>query len=106
MRNNYTLRFEGAFYQIVRQSIAAGLRKANVRVEKRLDGSIAVRFQERYLTVRLCEEKPSPVPVEAKAPPRRQTKRGSDWNKNFDLKDAPPIWRAAKSSGRKRDEED
>ena len=106
VRNDYTLRFEGAFYQIERQSIAAGMRKANVRVEKRLDGSIAVRFQERYLTVRLCEEKPSPAPVEAKAPPRRQTKRGSDWNKNFDLKDAPSIWRAAKGSGRKRDEDD
>ena len=106
VRNNYTIRFEGEFYQIERQSIAAGLRKANVRVEKRLDGSIAVRFQERYLTVRLCEEKPSPAPVEAQAKPRRQTKRGSDWNKNFDLKDAPPIWRAAKGSGRKRGEND
>ena len=50
---NYTLRFEGEFYQIERQLIAAGLRKANARVEKRLDGLIAVRFQERYLTVRL-----------------------------------------------------
>ena len=106
VRNDYTIRIDSEFYQIERQSIAAGLRKANVRVEKRLDGSIAVRFQERYLTVRLCEEKPSPAPVEAQAKPRRETKRGSDWNKNFDLKDAPPIWRAVKSSGRKRDEED
>ena len=53
VRNNYTIRFEGEFYQIERQLIAAGLRKANARVEKRLDGLIAVRFQERYLTVRL-----------------------------------------------------
>ena len=106
VRNDYTIRIDSEFYQIERQSIAAGLRKANVRVEKRLDGSIAVRFQERYLTVRLCEEKPSPAPVEAQTTPRRETKRGSDWNKNFDLKDAPPIWRAAKSSGRKRDEND
>jgi hypothetical protein len=106
VRNNYTIRIDSEFYQIEHSSIAAGLRKANVRVEKRLDGSIAVRFQERYLTVSLCEGKPAPAPVEAKATPRRQTKRGSDWNKNFDLKDAPPIWRAAKSSGRKRDEND
>lgn len=106
VRNDYTIRIDGEFYQIEHSSIVAGLRKANVRVEKRLDGSITVRFQERYLTVRLCEGKPAPEPVEAKAPPRRQTKRGSDWNKNFDLKDAPPIWRAGKSSGRRRDEED
>jgi hypothetical protein len=106
VRNNYTIRFEGEFYQIDRQWIVAGLRKANVRVEKRLDGSIAVRFQERYLTVRVCEENPSPVPVEVSAKPRREAKRGSDWNKNFNLKDAPPIWRATKSSGRKRDGND
>jgi ribosomal protein L20 len=106
VRNDYTIRIDSEFYQIEHSSIAAGLRKANVRVEKRLDASIAIRFQERYLTVRLCVEKPSPAAVEAKSPPRRPTKRGSDWNKNFDLKDAPPIWRAAKSSGRKRDEND
>jgi transposase len=106
VRNNYTIQIDGEFYQIERSSIIPGLRKANVRVEKRLDGLIAVRFRERYLMVRLCEGKPSPVPVEAQAKPRRQTRRGSDWNKNFDLKDAPPLWRAAKSAGRKRDEND
>ena len=106
VRNDYTIRIDSEFYQIEHSSIVAGLRKANVRVEKRLDGSIAVRLRERYLTVRLCGGKPVLVPVETKAPPRRQTKRGSDWNKNFDLKDAPPIWRAAKSSGRRRDEKD
>lgn len=106
VRNDYTIRIDSEFYQIEHSSIVAGLRKANVRVEKRLDGSIAVRFQERYLTVGLCAGKPSPAPVEAKTTPRRQTKRGSDWNKNFDLKDAPPIWRAGKISGRRRDEED
>jgi transposase len=106
VRNNYTIRIDSAFYQIEPVSIVPGLRQANVRVEKRLDGSIAVRFQERYLTVRRCEGNPAPAPVAAKAPPRRRTKRGSDWNKNFDLKDAPPIWRAGKSSGRRRDETD
>lgn len=106
VRNDYTIRIDGTFYQIEQSSIVAGLRNANVRVEKRLDGSIAVRLQERYLTVRVCEERPSPAPVEARTRPRRQTRRGSDWNKNFDLKDAPPIWRAAKGSGRKRDEND
>ena len=106
VRNDYTIRIDSEIYQIEQSSILAGLRKANVRVEKRLDGSIAVRYQERYLATRLCVSKPSPVPVEAKAPARRPAKRGSDWNKNFDLKDALPMWRAAKGSGRKRDEND
>jgi len=102
VRNNYTFQFDGAFYQIERRSLVPGLRKANVRVEKRLDGSIAVSYQERYLTVKQCAETPPPVEAKDK-PAHRQTKRGSDWNKNFDLKKAPPIWNAAKSSGHKRE---
>jgi hypothetical protein len=30
--------------------------------------------------------------------------RGSDWNKNFDLKKAPKIWQAAQGSGHRRGE--
>ena len=34
---------------------------------------------------------------------RRAGRRGSDWNKNFDLKKAPKIWQAAQASGHKRE---
>ena len=51
VRNDYTLRWAGKLYQIDRQAITAGLRKANVRVEARLDGSLAVRHGQRYLPV-------------------------------------------------------
>src|SRR5713226_586125 len=54
VRNDYTLRFEGQLYQIERPAIVSGLRGAEVRVEKRLDGSLAVRFGERYLAVKPC----------------------------------------------------
>ena len=33
----------------------SGLRGANVRVEKRLDGALAVRYGERYLPVTRCD---------------------------------------------------
>jgi len=105
VRNDYTLRFESELYQIERQAIATGLRGANVRVEKRLDGTMAVRYGEKYLPVTLC------VPAEKKAsepPPVKQNKRsrppqqqGSDWNRNFDLKKGPKIWQAAQGSGRR-----
>src|ERR1700676_2459898 len=89
VRNDYTLRWDGKFYQIERQSIASGLRRAHVRVEKRLDGYVAVRFGERYLPVSLCavgkKTKASPV-KQAKPRCPRTSKRGSDWDKNFDLK--------------------
>src|SRR5437879_6460165 len=54
VRNDYTLRVEDELYQIERQAIVSGLRGADVRVERRLDGSLAVRFGERYWTVRRC----------------------------------------------------
>jgi len=130
VRNDYTLRWNGELYQIERQAIVSGLRGAAVRVEKRLDGSVAVRYGERYLTVRPCAVagKPAPVqPVEArrasqrasesavgpphieakpalKPPPRPPGKR-SEWNKNFELKRAPKIWQAARASGARRAEE-
>ena len=73
------------------------MRRANVRVEIRLDGSIAVRFGERYLPVRRCiaaAKTEAPVkPATPRRPPNR--KRGSEWGKNFDLKKGPKIWQVA-----------
>ena len=54
MRNDYTIPLDGEWYQIERRAVVSGLRKASVRVERRLDGSIAVRFGERYLPVSRC----------------------------------------------------
>ena len=52
VRNDYTLPWDGKLYQIERQAVMTGLRRANVRVEQRLDGSLAVRHGERYLPVK------------------------------------------------------
>jgi hypothetical protein len=94
VRSDYTFRIDGKFYQIERQAIVSGLRGADVRVEKRLDGSMAVRFGEKYLPIKMCEaahkgKAPAPTkPAKAQRVPRR----GSDWGKNFDLQKAPKIW--------------
>src|SRR6266446_856208 len=108
VRDDYTLRWDGALYQIERRAVVSGLRGANVRVEQRLNGELAVRYGEKYLPVRRCEvaEKKAPVPSPEKPtgkrhPPRR---RGSDWNKTFDLKKAPKVWQAAQGSGHRRGE--
>jgi hypothetical protein len=95
VRNDYTLRWEGKLYQIGREAVVSGLRKANVRVEKRLDGSLAVRFGERYLPVSRCTPAAKAItsPVKPATPgrlPNRQ--RGREWGKNFDLKKGPKIW--------------
>jgi hypothetical protein len=98
VRNDYTLQWEGAFYQIEMRAVVSGLRRANVRVEQRLDGALAVRYGEKYLPVKRCEVAAKKAPVKPTGK-RRPTQRGSDWNKNFDLKKAPKIWQAAQESG-------
>src|ERR1700730_14722652 len=68
VRNDYTLPWDGKLYQIERQAVVSGLRGANVRVEKRLNGSLAVRYGERYLPVKECaaaDHPPAARPVKA-----------------------------------------
>lgn len=101
VRPDYTLRWDGKLYQIERQAITTGLRRANVRVEQRLDGSLAVRHGERYLPVEECavvdkSRTSQPKPAAKRRPAGR---RGSDWNKNFDLKKGPKVWQAAQAIG-------
>jgi hypothetical protein len=101
VRSDYTLRWDGKLYQIDRQAVTPGLRGANVRVERRLDGTLAVRHNERYLPVEEClvAEKVKATPAVRKTKTADSTSRGSDWNKNFDLKRAPKVWQAAQESG-------
>jgi len=62
VNNDYTILFETKIFQIARKDICAGLRGAVVRVEKRRDGSVAVRFRERHLSVEQCAQR-TKVPV-------------------------------------------
>jgi hypothetical protein len=106
VQNDYTFSLDAKRYQIERQAIVSGLRKANVRVEQRLDGSLAVRFGEQYLPVKRCEMPNKRKAAEANQPAKTQRtrRRGSDWNQNFDLKKAPKIWQAAQGSGNRTGE--
>ncbi|HLB88072.1 MAG TPA: ISNCY family transposase [Terriglobales bacterium] len=107
VRDDYTLRWDGKLYQIERRAVTTGLRRADVRVEERLDGSLAVRHGERYVPVSECAAADQPKaarPVKA-AKPHRAGRRGSNWNKNFELKKAPKIWQAAQGSGHRRGED-
>ena len=100
--NDYTIRFEGMLYQIARKDVRSGLRGSKVRVEKRRDGSLAVRYRDRYLQISEC-------PVQQKLSESRRVakgqrkpshpKRGSDWMANFDLKKGMSVWRAAQACG-------
>jgi transposase len=82
--NDYTIRFQTKLYQIQRSEIRAGLRGGQVRLERRLDGTLAVRFRERYLSVAECSPRPKSAPVKP-ARPRKAPQRKSNWMKNFHL---------------------
>jgi transposase len=101
--NNYTVRYNGKIFQIARQDIRAGMRKAMVRVEERLDGTIAVRFQDRYVRVRRCAQpgcEPPSTETRGTAPlrPTGQAKRKSDWMKNFSIRSGPSLRQAIEVS--------
>jgi hypothetical protein len=101
--NDYTIVFEAKVYQIEHKDIRAGLRGGEVRIEKRRDGSVAVRFRDRYLAVAPCELRPKQIPSKPvkKARPTSKASRRRDWNKSFDLKKGPAVWQAAAGSGAK-----
>lgn len=86
--NGYTIQIDNQTYQIARSDIRAGLRGADVRVEIRLDASMAVRFGKRYLTVTACQPRPQiPQPKVTAKPTRNPAgpRPKSNWMKNFHL---------------------
>jgi hypothetical protein len=102
---DYTIRFDNHIYQIARADIRAGLRGASVRIEARLDGSLALRFREHYLAVSECAERPPAVAATQKKPAARARPK-SQWMKNFHLtrpdKDALSAIPAASAIAAKR----
>ena len=105
--NDYTIRWDGKVYQIDRRDVRTGMRKAMVRVEQRLDATIAVRFQVRYLRVRRCtpplRELASLQTMAAKPPrPTGKPKGKSDWMKNFSVRSGPSLRQAIEVSNARR----
>ena len=99
VNNDYTILFETKTFQIARKDICAGLRGAVIRVEKRRDGSVAVRFRERYLSVEQCAQRPKVSVAKAAKPKRSAGPVGSkEWCRDFDLKKAQKIWQATEGS--------
>jgi transposase-like protein len=101
VRNDYTLRWDAQLYQIERGSIVSGLRGSDVRVEKRLDGSMAVRFGERYLSVTALADASPPrqhpaqkKPLAASNRKRPAAGRKREWMKGFFKTPGPSLNKA------------
>jgi transposase InsO family protein len=97
--NDYTIQFSGRLYRIESSSITAGLRGAPVRVERRLDGEIQVRFRGRYLAISRVDQRPRPDksgktvrPSSGKHPAPSQAMRDS--MSQLLQRPGPPLWTA------------
>jgi hypothetical protein len=98
IKTDYSFQWEGRQYVIERSDIRTGLRGASIRIEKRRDGGMAVRFEQSYLRYRLCDEnrkvqRPQPVPS-AKANNAKRPAPKSSWMKGFLKKKGPTIGKA------------
>jgi hypothetical protein len=86
--HDYTFHFRGRHYQIARQSAGVGMKAAPLRVEARLDGSIAARWEGKYLEISICDRTAKTLVVPRPGLPSRQDhNRGgrSAWMKNFSV---------------------
>jgi hypothetical protein len=100
--SDYTVRLDGKLFRIVGDAMPAELPGATVRLERRLDGSLGVRFRERYWSLAECEatSKPAPGPrlkskpaARRKPPPPSEACRDS--MRTFLKKPSIPMWKAA-----------
>jgi hypothetical protein len=85
--------------QIARASVRPGLRGGTVRVEARLDGTLAVRFRDGYLAVSLCRPRPKVTPPPAPAARRRSARKPSQAMRQLVAREMArpglPVWVAA-----------
>lgn len=102
---DYTFRVDNQLYQIERADIVAGMRGARLRIERRLDGSMAVAFRGKYLRYRKCETATAARPTGKVAVPGKPAVKKtqarqprSSWMAGFDLRKSPPVWKAARAS--------
>jgi DNA-binding Lrp family transcriptional regulator len=100
---DYTIQFGGKRYQIARSSVSVGMKGKQVRVEARLDGALAVRFEGVYLDISASmsrEQEASPEP--ASKPVRKDYNRGgrSRWMRDYPVSSPKPLWKAISDSNR------
>ena len=90
--SDYTIRYEGKIYQIAPGDIRPGLRGGRVRVEQRLDGSMAVKFRQYRLSVAACQPQPrTPLLPKRVIASKAGPKIVHNWMKDFHLQKSPPM---------------
>ena len=89
--NGYTVQYHGTTYQIPRHQVRTGMRAAKLRVEAQLDGTIAMRFDDEYLGIEICQ---SPPPLTQPKRAAKTSRPKSRWMQGFFDKPSLPLRRA------------
>jgi hypothetical protein len=100
--NDYTIRWNAKRWAIARRDVLPGLRRARVKVERRLDGTLWVLFRGRYLSLQLCNDSAEATPSGLSPPGVAKKKKKTKLKKKY----IPPPdhpWRRTFLSGRKPD---
>ncbi len=98
--NDYTLQFRSQRYQIAKSCVRVGMRGERIRVEARLDGSLAFRYQGQYVLAEVCKERARQHSDKPAKAVRKDHNRGgrSQWMNKFHLKDSPVLWQSLRTA--------
>ena len=94
--DDYTFSYRGVRYQIEKRSIAAGLRRSNVTIEERLDGTRKIRWRGRYLRCHPVASqaatpkatRPDKSRIGSNTPANRKPARNHPWRRGCTLMQA------------------
>jgi hypothetical protein len=102
--NDYTFQFGRERYQIQKKSVLPRMRGARLRVEVRLDGTVAARWEGRYVEMARCPMRARPEPERAQRPKppagSRPRKVNRAWMEGFLERPSVPVWVAIEQSNR------
>lgn len=92
--NGYTVQYRGRSYQIPPGQVRTGMRGCKLRVEARLDGTIAMRFNNEYLRIEVCMPPQRVAKPKTPGKARRPAPHKSSWMQGFFEKPALRLGRA------------
>lgn len=109
---DHTVRWDGAIYRVKREQIARGMRGARVQLERRLDGSRWMHWQQRLVALEGCETRPGVI-VQRTFPSRVTFQRSAQekararqrlldgrrqWRNGYQRLPDRPLWRVLQDS--------
>jgi transposase len=92
--NGYTVQYRGQTYQIPPNQVRTGMRGSKLRVETRLDGTVAMRFHNEYLRVEVCAPPQRVAKPKTPAKPRHSAAHKCRWMQGFFERPALPLGKA------------